>query len=39
VVVEGSLEADACRILTPSGTMEVGLQAQLEAFARRLQAS
>lgn len=38
VVVEPGLEADACRILTPSGTMEVGLQAQLEAFARRLQA-
>lgn len=38
VVVEPSLEPDSCRILTPSGTMEVGLQAQLEAFARRVQA-
>ncbi|CAM2955419.1 MULTISPECIES: type III secretion system stator protein SctL [Cupriavidus] len=38
VVVEPGLEPDACRIQTPSGTMEVGLQAQLEAFARRLRA-
>lgn len=38
VVVEPALDPDACRILTPSGSIDVGLQAQLEAFARRLRA-
>ena len=38
VVVEATLDPDACRILTPSGSIDVGLQAQLEAFARRLRA-